>query len=276
MKKFLLASLLTILFCLPFTNLSAQYISSTTTQATIAPIYPGQTKQMILRIEVEIGSNPVTLTNMIFNSNGSSNPVNDITKAQLWQYNDSIALDTTLGILIGTFNLISLGNFAMLMPSAYYVGMSSFSGMTPSQKNYLWLTIDISPNATLCNYVDADFVYLYADGIIKIPSVSSPSGYRVISPCATGLDENLLKNVVTVFPVPCQDELTISIDYNENENITFDLYNVTGTKVATLYDGIVYDSFSEIKFSLAKFPPGIYYLNCISNSGVVVKRIVKV
>ncbi|MBL0340733.1 MAG: hypothetical protein IPP71_07340 [Bacteroidetes bacterium] len=131
---------------------------------------------MILRIEVEIGAAPVTLTNMIFNSNGSSNPVNDLIKAQLWHYNDSTALDTSLGLLIGTYNLISLGNFAMLMPSAYYAGMSSFSGMTPSQKNYLWLTIDISPNATLCNYVDADFVYLYADGMIKFPSISSPPG----------------------------------------------------------------------------------------------------
>lgn len=275
MIKLLQASLLTILFSLPFTNLSAQYISSTTTQASTAPVYPGARKEMILRIEVEIGANPIILNKMLFCTSGS-NPIVDVVNARLWFYNDSTALDTTIGLLIGTLNSPWITCWQMMYGSSSYSGMNSFTGLIPLQKNYLWLTYDISPNAILCDNVDCEFYELFADGITYAPTVSSPPGYRVISPCVTGLDENILKNVVTVFPVPCRDELTISIDIKENDNITFDLYNVTGTKVATLYDGIVNGTFSEFKFSLAKFPPGVYYLNCISKSGVVVKRIVKV
>ncbi|HMT30668.1 MAG TPA: T9SS type A sorting domain-containing protein [Bacteroidia bacterium] len=276
MKKLSLATILTVLCSFFFTDLSAQYISSTTTQASTAPVYPGARKEVVLRVEVEIGTNPVTLTKMMFNTVGSTNPITDIINARLWFYNDSSALDTTLGLLIGTYNAPWFSNWTMMTASASYAGMTIFNGMIPSQKNYFWLTYDLNSNAILCDTIDGTFVEMIADGITYYPTVSSPSGYRVISPCVTGLEENMLKNVVTVFPVPCQDELTILNDFKENENITFDLYNVTGTKVATIYDGIVNDTFSEFKFSLTNFPPGVYYLNCISKSGVVVKRIVKV
>lgn len=230
---------------------------------------------MILRIEVEIGATPVTLTKMMFNTIGSTNPITDIVNARLWFYNDSTALDTTLGLLIGTYNTPYITAWQMLSPSPSYNGASTFNGMIPSQKNYFWLTYDLNPNAVLCDTIDGTIVELYADGIPYAPTVTSPVGYRVISPCITGLEEPLIENTVSVFPNPTYDDIKLTFTSDELEHLTIELYNVTGSKVAILFDGKINTSFSEYYFSLSNFPSGVYYLNCVSDKGVVVKKIMK-
>ncbi len=267
--------LLPILFCIFFTELSAQYIASTATQASTAPVNQGARKEMILRVEVEIGATPVTLTKMQFNTIGSTNPITDIVNARLWFYNDSTALDTSLGLLIGTYTPPHGTNWQMLSASSQYVGPPSFSGMIPSQKNYFWLTYDINPNAILCDTIDGTIVEMFADGIPYAPTITSPAGYRVISPCITGLEDPLIENTVSVFPNPAQDDIRITYSSNKQENLTIELYNVTGSKVVTLFDGNIQTAFSEITFSLSNFPSGVYYLNCVSDKRVFVKKIMK-
>ncbi|MBL0340732.1 MAG: T9SS type A sorting domain-containing protein [Bacteroidetes bacterium] len=86
----------------------------------------------------------------------------------------------------------------------------------------------------------------------------------------------LLEEAFVVYPIPCKDELTLSVNAKIRESVTIELYGASGSKLVTLFDGLVDSALSEFNFSLKKFPPGVYYLNCISKRGVVVKWIVKV
>jgi Secretion system C-terminal sorting domain len=276
MKKSPAFILIAFFIIFPFTQISAQYISSTTVQVGSPSIYPGQLTESILRIEIEIGNNPVTLTNMTFNTNGATFPTNDIVRAQLWQYNDTAILNTTFGLLIGTFNAPWNTNFEFLTaPNANYSGMSSYSGMTPAKKNYFWLVFDISAGAIPCDSIDAEFIEFNTDGTIQYPAISAPAGFRVVGICPTGVNEDAANPEITVFPVPCTDELKVSFDAQDQESVRIELYSVTGKRVATLFDGVADPNASEFKFSVTNYPPGVYYMNVISGKEISTKKIMK-
>ena len=276
MKQVPLLVLLTSIISLPFTQISAQYISSTTVQVGSPSIYPGQLTESILRIEIEIGNNPVTLTNMTFNTNGATFPTNDIVRAQLWQYNDTAILNTTFGLLIGTFNAPWNTNFEFLTaPNANYSGMSSYSGMTPAKKNYFWLVFDISSGAIPCDSIDAEFTEFNVDGTVQYPAISAPAGFRVVGICPTGVNEDAAHPEITVFPVPCTDELKVRFDAQDQEYVTIELYNVTGKRVATLFEGVAEPNTAEFNFSVTDYDPGVYYMNIVTDKEVITKKIMK-
>ncbi len=203
---------------------------------------------------------------MVFNTIGSSNPITDIMNARLWHYNDSAATDPTLGVLVSQVPNPWLTNFVFSAP---------YTGLTLSQKNYLWLTYDLFPTATICNYIDGDFLYFNLDTNVYMPSVTSPPGYQIVGPCGTGVGDDLLQDEFMVYPIPCNDEIKIYLNSKVNERVKIDLYTVTGLKLNTLFDGFALEDGFEINCPMKKYPAGIYYLNYLFKQKVITKKLIK-
>ena len=256
-RKFILTAyiLLATVFLL---QSKAQIISSTTFQKT-EPVAVNTINQGILVIELELGPSPVILTNMEFNSNGSTNPPNDITAAKLWHYNDSASLITSQATLIGTYVNPWMTNYTFITaPNANYSGLSSYSGLLPNQKNYVWVTYDISAGAVVCDFVDAEFLTFSANGAPPLPAFAAPPGSREIGgPCATAVEdpENFVS--VRVFPVPANDDLYITFHNQKHGTAEINLIDPSGRKI-NLYKGVA--GSDHMHFSLRNYAAGNYYI----------------
>jgi hypothetical protein len=276
MKKQLLYILLPLYTATGAFSLQAQIISSTTTQIGNNSIYPGDTTELLLRVDINLGINPVTLTDMTFNLNGSTFPLNDIDSVHLWQYNDSAILNTTYGLYMGTIANPDTGDFAFLTPpNANYSGMSSYSGMTVLKQNIFWLAIDMSPNAILCDTIDAEFVEFRADTVMYVPDVTAPPGFRVVGICPTGVPNDPAFAPVQAIPQPFHDELTILFGEGESASLVIEIFNMGGQKIATLFDGITNSGSRDLKVNTSAYPPGVYYMVSVSENKTATEKIIK-
>jgi|GEM_PF-764338 hypothetical protein len=145
------------------------YSSSTTTQTIMTPVLRNVTNQQLIGIKVVTSgfSTPITLSDITFNTNGSSNPSVDISTARLWYTGISNAFATTTqyGSDINT-------------PS----GSFKFTGSQALAKgtNYFWLTYDISTGAAINDVLDAECNTMTIDGVPHIPDIQAPAGTRII------------------------------------------------------------------------------------------------
>ncbi len=137
------------------------YVSSTTTQTNLDPVTAGQVDQDIIRIEVVTSGslNPFSVLSIKINSNGSTDPA-DITNVKIYYTGTSAVFATTT--LFGSATDLST-------PIS---GNQVLQGGT----NYFWVAYDISPTATLGDFLDAECEYIVMSGAIgtKYPSVSPP------------------------------------------------------------------------------------------------------
>ena len=264
-----------VIFFIASTTCDAQYISSTVLQSFNPAVYRCSTNQSIIRVEIEIGPTPVTITSLEFNTNFSSNPLTDIINSKLYFYNDSSFLDLNQATLIGTYNPTPFSwatNFIFLSPSLFYSGMNTFNGLVPG-KNYFWLTYDIHCTATLGNSVGACFVGGIADGLLFTSSQSCPAGFPQIDPAPTGLQENLNNPVLNIYPVPTSNNISIDLKASITKPISIELLDITGKKIDTLFEGIPQANESVLDFSVAKYPSGIYLIRSSCEGKVSLNKI---
>ncbi len=257
MKRNIILSALIVLISGFFLQSEAQIISLTAFQVT-GPAALNTSNQGILVIEFEAGPSPVILTNMEFNTNGSTNPPTDISAAKLWHYNDSSALVISQAILIGTYTNPWATDFRfMTQPGANYTGMFSYYGLIPNQKNYFWLTYDIPAGAVVCDIIDAELLSFSSNGT-TVPSYSSPPGNREIGgPCATTVEDQQDFVSIKVFPVPTSDDLYVTFNNEKQGTAEINLIDPAGRKI-NLFKGII--GIDEMHFSLKNYAAGNYYI----------------
>jgi len=124
--------------------------------------------KMLLRVDVEISYslNPITLTDLSFNTALSTNANIDIANARLYQTNNAVFSKNNP---FGTIVLNPNGNY-------------SFSGtyaLTPGT-NYFWITYDITNGATPGNLIEAEFVQATISSSLYTPTISSPKFSQII------------------------------------------------------------------------------------------------
>lgn len=144
-----------------------RYVSSTTTQIT-GGVGVGFTDQPIIRLEITTqgATDPLTLTSINFNTNGTTN-TSDISRAKVY-YTGTSSTFSNSNQFGSTINNPS-GSFTV-------TGSQTLSAGT----NYFWLVYDISNSATSGNYVDAQCTGFTLAGNNYVPSVTDPSGAREI------------------------------------------------------------------------------------------------
>ncbi len=187
-----------------------EYLSGTTFSADTLIVNPGSLNKTIIGLEIISGvgiDNPFNLTSLNFNTNGSSDAITDITNARVYcTLSDS------------TFSTDSLyGNFEN--PNGDFTVNGEI--LLNYGKNYFWLTYDISQDATLNNFVDAECTSFVISGNTETPEVTAPAGNREISSdvyLVAGINE------LTTCDVMVYDEGGPNGDYENNFDGTITFY----------------------------------------------------
>lgn len=70
-----------------------------------------------------------------------------------------------------------------------------------------------------------------------------------------------------IFPNPFSNSMTLEFNIPEGGQVNFDLYDIYGRRISTLYNGnIASNIIYKIKVNFEKYPAGIYFGKLISNS----------
>lgn len=147
---------------------SMAFISANTFQALTTKVFTGSANNQILRLEVlmtDTGA-PVAVTQMLFRTLGSANPLTNITNATVYYTGNSAVFTPT----------IPLGNFVSPLDTFVINGQLNLrNGL-----NYFWLTYDISNSASITDSVDGVFLSLTVNGNTFLPVTGIPPGNRKI------------------------------------------------------------------------------------------------
>lgn len=145
------------------------YASTRALQNNTASVAPGTTRAEIMKIEVNTAGNlnPLTISSLTFNTNGTTVAQHDISNARLF--------------FGGSSNLFSTSQpFGSTVSEPD--GIFTFDGnqVLADGKNVFWLTYDITANATHDNVVDAQCLSVTVDQVVYPVTESDPAGYRTI------------------------------------------------------------------------------------------------
>ncbi|MCP4441176.1 MAG: T9SS type A sorting domain-containing protein [Aureispira sp.] len=152
------------------------YVSSTTTQNNTTGVSicgSNADNQEIIGIEVVTTGtlNPIDLTRIRIQTNGSSDPLNDISNIDIYYTGTSPIFATTTLFGSGA-PLVSGNNIAINSSQTLAEGT-----------NYFWVVYDIPSSATVGNTVDALCNRVRVDGVNNTPSPTAPTGDRRIAGC---------------------------------------------------------------------------------------------
>jgi len=156
--------------------ISMTYVSSTTTQASIAGVSicgSSAANQEIIGVEVVTTGtlNPIDLTRIRLQTNGSSDPLNDITNIDIYYTGTSSTFATTT--LFGSGAPLAPGN-----------NIAINANQTLAEgTNYFWVVYDVPASATVGNTLDALCNRVRVDGANFVPTVTAPVGDRLIAGC---------------------------------------------------------------------------------------------
>jgi hypothetical protein len=143
------------------------YVSSTTSHVSCG-LKQGYKDQPILRIDVTTQGtlNPLDLTELIMNTNGSTNDCDDVLLKKIY-----------FTATNGTFNTSNLVGSSDLTGNYTVTGSLALNEGT----NYIWVACDVPSTSTLSNVVDAECTGIIVDGNTVIPSTTAPTGNLIIN-----------------------------------------------------------------------------------------------
>ncbi|MBA2421601.1 MAG: hypothetical protein H0V61_00045, partial [Chitinophagales bacterium] len=242
------------------------YVSSTTTQANTATTSAGSLDVEVIGLQVVTSGslNPLTLTSINVNSNGTTDFNNDVDNVEIYYTGTDPSFSTTT--LFGSSTNLSapISGSVTLAPGI----------------NYFWIVYDLSPTATLGDFIDAEVTEIYIDGIgDQTPAITAPQGSIQLNYCTAensngcyfayidGITLNTLSNLVTycngstdgyIFYGPV-GSLTTSLQLGSTYTITLDGPPVEpvgfGVWIDFNDDGDFSDA-SEFVFSTSTYGPG--------------------
>lgn len=131
----------------------------------------GANNQLIMNIKVTTtGCGTPTLTNMYFNTSGSTNPATDILFARLYK--------TGTSPIFSTANLI--GSVATPVGAFDFTGSSINDNLVIFEENNYWLAYDIAGSAVNNDTVDVRVDSIMVMGARRIPTPTAPTGFKKI------------------------------------------------------------------------------------------------
>ena len=73
---------------------------------------------------------------------------------------------------------------------------------------------------------------------------------------------------IKVFPNPFSGNTTLEFAISERGHVNFNLYDINGRSVSTLFDGYADNDITyRVKINLEKLPAGIYFAKLMTSSG---------
>lgn len=253
---------------------------------------PAGKQKVVLNFHIPIGSNlrlvgptspnlyrsqgsinfPFSVSGMleIKHSSASSNPTGYYYYFYDWEVlgDDCISLRTPVQAIIND-TLQPQTQFALQNtdPVVHLTNLSKYAD------SYYW------------DFGDGDFSLLEnpshtysADGTFTVTLTASNLCGNIVSTQQVQIISSSIHNpqnirFVSVFPNPVQDNLTVSFDLLESQNLKFELVNSIGQVLWHKEQGFE-NGKSDISISLSKFARGVYHLRLHSDEGIVYRKIV--
>ncbi|MCX6256518.1 MAG: GEVED domain-containing protein [Bacteroidia bacterium] len=150
------------------------YSTCYASQPITTAVVQNSTNNGILLVNVVTSGNlnPIHLTGLTFTTNGSTNPSQDISVANVYYTGSSNNISS-----ISPTNLIA--TFTPPDPTFYAIPLSPGTTLSPGN-NYFWLTYDVPISSQPGDFIDAEFLAATVADSIRIPTVTTPAGNRLI------------------------------------------------------------------------------------------------
>lgn len=84
------------------------------------------------------------------------------------------------------------------------------------------------------------------------------------------------KNILSVYPVPTSDEVTIEFRLKENTDISLDVFDLNGRLIKTVLTGTQAKGNHNVNFSLSELSTGVYFCRLQAENEVFTQKIVKI
>jgi len=158
--------------------------SITCSQVNTADIFmPASNNELLcIRIGTSGSLNPISLTSLVMNMNGSTSPITDISSVKIFYTGSSSVFAT--GTQFGSGSAPSAGNI-------------TFSGSQTLLQgtNYFWIAYEVPSTATDGNFADAECTLVTFSGATgsMIPAVTAPAGRRQI------IDNPTCEHTITMY-----------------------------------------------------------------------------
>jgi plastocyanin len=139
------------------------------------------------------------------------------------------------------------------------------------------------------NSPEVGFMVPYGGGIATPQQLQVGTHYYVCTPhaalgmkgviivqAATGLDETLLENNVSVFPNPIVDQLNVRLNLKESSNLDVKLYDVQGKLVQTLLPKTSTSGTSLQSFPISnELNPGVYFVRMTLGNNTTYRKVIR-
>lgn len=230
--------------------------SVTVFQAGNPVVFPNTLNQPILRIYITTGATATAISNFIFNTSGSTNPLFDIVMSKLY-YSGSDSIFNTMNV--------------QLMDTVVNPWATNFS-FNPSLQNlaagdhYFWLTYDVAATAIVCDTLDAEFLSLNFNNVAFNVGNPAPQGNSVIGTCSTLVMDLNATIKPLLYPNPAVDKINVKFDSVPVELLR--VYNLLGV----LVDEIEVASSGAFSLDVSHFIPGLYLMQLVSDTGTYEER----
>ncbi|HEY3386258.1 MAG TPA: GEVED domain-containing protein, partial [Saprospiraceae bacterium] len=151
-----------------YTPTLMSYVSSSSAHPNKKQVAPDQVNQEILRVEISTTGNlnPFGVTSFTFNTEGSTDALNDISNARLFYSGSSntFSTDNQFGDVVVAPN----GEFSIV----------GFQELNDGRNNF-WLAYDLPATATLGHVLDAECTSVIVDSVRSLV-ITAPEGNRTI------------------------------------------------------------------------------------------------
>lgn len=154
---------------------SVNYSSSSCTQTITSDVDPGQGNAQIIGVQISTGgcgTSSLTLDRIQLNTQGSTDPTNDIAPSGVKIYTTGTSSTFATTTPFGSSQNPQATGATIDVTGSYTI---------PAGTSYYWIVYDISPSATLGNVVDASVVGIRINGVDYVPTNNAPAGNRLIA-----------------------------------------------------------------------------------------------
>ncbi|OGD72503.1 MAG: hypothetical protein A2Y64_03135 [Candidatus Coatesbacteria bacterium RBG_13_66_14] len=77
-----------------------------------------------------------------------------------------------------------------------------------------------------------------------------------------------------MYPSPSSGSFTVDYTLPENGRINISLYDLSGRRIATVFEGEMAAGRHEFSFDASTLPPGVYLARMATDSGTLTRRVV--
>jgi type IX secretion system substrate protein len=115
-------------------------------------------------------------------------------------------------------------------------------------------------------------IIIYSTGVANPSLVSSPAGnvYNdslIIYPdssLTSLVDLTEILEVINVFPIPSENEVSVYYTINQQENVKIFVYDTNGEMVGYYMEGVIPEGSHYFSLIIKDFPSGIYYISILA------------